>query len=98
MKPYENILVAFMKDMHQWELMCSEREQQCDSGELDDETSESIGISEYMDIFKKYCSHNAIPRNYSFSDPPEYNPEGELIESIRSENVHSDPIRKLLLA
>jgi hypothetical protein len=85
MEPYKQALVSFMKSMQDWELKCAKREELCDSGVMDYDESESIGINEYMDIYHQYCSNNATPRGYSFSEPPGYNPEGELIESVRAE-------------
>lgn len=74
-----SVLLGYMKDMNEWEKKCAYREHQCDQGELDYNTAAERGSAEYMKIFAKYCSREAMPRDYFFTEPPDYDPEGETI-------------------
>lgn len=65
----------FATEMKKWEENCAEREKNCDAGRMSYSDAESLGMTEYMGIFQKYCDPTqAKPRDYYFSMPPEYNP------------------------
>jgi hypothetical protein len=73
-----------MKEMHAWETRCLLREGQCVSGQLAFDEAEKIGMDEYRQIFKAYCSTTkAVPRDFHYTEPPDYNAEGQTIISIR---------------
>jgi hypothetical protein len=73
------VLFAFMKEMNMWERQSACREHECDAGKMDYDKAATLGTSEYMDIFTKYCSSAAIPREYFFTEPPDYDPVGEVV-------------------
>src|ERR1700730_1099986 len=76
-----SVLLAYMKDMNEWELACAHREHECDAGRMDYRVAATLGTSEYMAIFGKYGSCTAAPREYHFTEPPDYDPIGETIIS-----------------
>lgn len=87
LSPARTVLLSFMKAMKAWEIQCVKRQPLIEKEKLDYVEVKTTGMSEYNNIFKKYCSTKAKPRNYSFSNPPEYDPAREKIES--EENVNS---------
>lgn len=92
----DEVLMAFIREMNAWELRCSARKKKCVL-EASFEVSKATGIREYAEIFERYCSPSrALPRGYCYSEPPDYDPDAEVILStveigpglveIRSEN------------
>ena len=76
----EQLLHGFMTEMNAWELRCAERTEQCVRGELTFDRATEIGVSEYMDIFRRYCSQSkGVPRDFYYTEPPDYDPDRELI-------------------
>jgi len=76
------MIEEFLREMQEWEIRCLRREHACDTGSGEYEDAERDGMQEYLELFKKYCSPDACPRDYYYSDPPEYDHEQQVIESI----------------
>lgn len=74
-----SVLIAFMKEMREWELRCAKRERKCDEGGMEYEDAAALGTSDYLAVFNRFCSRDAVPREYFFTEPPDYDPEGEEI-------------------
>ncbi len=73
-----------MAEMHDWEERCAQRTRQCMAGAMSFEDAEAQGVAEYMQIFGKYCSPSkALPRDFHYTEPPDYDSTAELIESER---------------
>lgn len=79
------VLRDFMREMNSWEKRCAVRLEECIAGKLDFDEAESIGSSEYLQIiFSRYCSTSkAQPRDFHFTEPPDYDPEGEGIVTTK---------------
>jgi hypothetical protein len=76
------VLLHFMKEMNEWEKRCIMRTELCVTGGMKIEEATRIGTGEYMSIFQRYCSPTqALPRDYHFTEPPDYDPVGETIIS-----------------
>lgn len=86
-----SVLIGFMKEMREWELKCAKREHDCDEGKMDYHTAVTLAHSDYIEIFSTYCSRNAAPREYYFTEPPDYDSEREVIVEeieIRPGTIH----------
>jgi len=97
-----------MTEMNAWERRCAERTKQCISGALSFDHAKDAGISEYMDIFRRYCSvSKGSPRDFYYTEPPDYDPRAEVIVSaqqaspdifeIRTQQTHSHCKRHVYL-
>jgi DNA-binding transcriptional regulator WhiA len=86
MEAYLKTLKLFMKEMFDWELRCAERAQSYRTGASSYLAAKSTAMSEYDQIFKNYCSPKAKPRAYTFSEPPQNDPDREIIQSIEHHN------------
>ena len=83
----EETVSNYKEKMHNWELKCKERIDACKRGERDFENTISTLMSEYMEIFREYCSSTAIPRSFCFSQPPEYESSDKIIEVIDEREI-----------
>lgn len=76
------VLLNFMREMHGWEKECARRTEQCIAGNMDFDEAMKIGAAEYTSIFERHCSPTrAIPRDFFFTEPPDYDPVREIIVS-----------------
>jgi hypothetical protein len=83
----EVVLRGFMKEMNTWEKQCAVRTERCISGAMNFDEAEEVGLLEYMKIFNRYCSIiKGQPRDYYFTEPPDYDPDGEIIEGVTKES------------
>jgi len=80
----QDSLKAFYTHMHKWETECARRDAKCENGLLDYEESERIGMNEYHEIFSAFCTDDATPRDFYYSDPPEYDPSQLDIERVEN--------------
>ena len=81
------VLVGYMRDMNAWEKRCAKRMEECIAGDMDFDQAREIGTGEYMDIFRRYCSQSkASPRDFYYTEPPDYNAEGEMILGVNEKS------------
>ena len=84
MKTPEEQLTAFMASMNEWETKCSELTAEWKAGETS-LTKVKQKASALLDpIRQAYVSTQASRRGFSFSTPPEYDPNTESVVGLRS--------------
>jgi antitoxin component of RelBE/YafQ-DinJ toxin-antitoxin module len=72
-----------MAEMNAWEKRCVARDEECIAGARAFDEAAKLAMSEYMEIFRKYCSRTkAVPRDLFYDNPPDYDPDGEAILAI----------------
>ena len=82
------VLLDFMGKMNAWEKLCASRTEQCIAGAMKFDVATKVGMAEYMLIFNQYCSPSkAIPRDYYYDEPPDYDPIGEVIVNQREDSL-----------
>jgi hypothetical protein len=90
----KDVLLGFMGEMNAWEKRCASRMEQCIDGTMDFDQVEKLGIAEYMKVFERYCSKSrATPRDFHYTEPPDYNSEEEVITSLRETSPGNIEIR-----
>jgi len=72
----------FFGEIHKWEIDCAGRDAKCEDGLMDYAESEATAMDEYGRIFAKFCSEDATPRDFHYSEPPEYNLDQIEIERV----------------
>ncbi len=83
----ELTLFSFMRDMNAWEARCVRRLNDCAEGHADFEVCKQEGQREYAAICDKYCVHDFVVQDgYSFSDPPDYDPDNEVVVSATAQS------------
>jgi len=78
-------LIQFIAQMQNWEISCSKRTDESESGLLTYEDSSRIAMQDYHEIFSTFCSSKATPRTFHYQKPPSYNADTLQIERV--ENV-----------
>lgn len=78
------VLFGFIKEMNLWERRCAARDPEPNSGLDRFEEAFCVGEGEYRLIFEKFCSPSkGTARDFFYSEPPDYDPDGESVMSIR---------------
>ena len=76
-------LLGYFTEMRAWEIACAERDARCASGNMSYREAQAIGEEEYASIFSKHCSRTQCsPRDFHYAEPPDYDPQNEVIERI----------------
>ena len=76
-------LQGYFKEMRAWEIACAERDSQCATGNMSYRDAQAIGEKDYQAIFSRYCSElQCEPRDFHYAQPPDYDPENEIVERI----------------
>lgn len=84
----EEFLLRFFRAMREWEEFASRkgRESLISEHEADPELEEKTSresIDALRRIFREFCTTEEPGRGLSYSEPPEYDPEGEKILEVR---------------
>jgi len=74
-----DVLREYVLQMNNWERECAARHQACKEGRMAYEDAIRIGRELYAPIYEQCCSKRRPPRDFHFSDPPDYDPERDAI-------------------
>ena len=75
-------LCSFMKEMNEWEKKCAAKDLKYGDENFKNVAQEAM--KDYNRIFSRYCSKtNGTPRTFFYSNPPDYDPDGEVIVTIK---------------
>ena len=75
---------CFCAEMHAWQRDCAALDVECEQGSMDYEDAEKVAMTKYREIFSRFCSDQATPRDFHYSKPPQYNPEQLEIAAVET--------------